>query len=114
MDTMFRQIDVAARIGGEEFAVLLPSADLASAQCAAERFRAALEAQPALTDAGPVRCTVSIGIATMEDSTADVDALLKRADEALYAAKHSGRNQVCGPLTRLTALTALTAASEPG
>ena len=96
MDTMFRQIDVAARIGGEEFAVLLPSADLASAQCAAERFRAALEAQPALTDAGPVRCTVSIGIATMDQATLSVDALLKRADDALSAAKHGGRNRICG------------------
>ena len=97
MVASFREIDVVARIGGEEFAVLLPSADLASARRAAERLRAALDAQPAATDAGPVRCTVSIGIATMDEATTGVDALLKRADLALYDAKHSGRNRVCGP-----------------
>jgi len=97
MGETFRQLDVLARIGGEEFTVLLPAADLASAQCGAERLRAALEAQPAPTDAGPVFCTVSIGIATMDEGTTGVDALLKRADEALYAAKHGGRNRVCGP-----------------
>ena len=96
MGVTFRQVDVMARIGGEEFAVLLPSADLASAQRVAERLRAALDAQPAPTDAGPVRCTVSIGIATMDEATPSVEALLKRGDEALYAAKHSGRNRVCG------------------
>jgi diguanylate cyclase (GGDEF)-like protein len=101
MGATFRQVDVVARIGGEEFAVLLPSADLASAQRAAERLRAALQAQPAPTDAGPVGCTVSIGIATMDEATSGVDALLKRADEALYTAKHSGRNRVCGPATVL-------------
>ena len=99
MGATFRQVDVVARIGGEEFAVLLPSADLASAQRVAERLRAALEAQPTLTDVGPVRCTVSIGVATMDEATPSVEALLKRADEVLYAAKHSGRNRVCGPAT---------------
>jgi len=98
MGATFRQVDVVARIGGEEFAVLLPSADLVSAQRVAERLRAALESQPAQTDAGPVACTVSIGIATMDDATSSVEALLKRADEALYAAKHGGRNRVCGPV----------------
>ncbi len=101
MGSTFRQIDMVARIGGEEFAVLLPGSDLASAQRVAERLRAALEAQPAPTDAGPVRCTVSIGIATMDEATASVEALLKRADEALYAAKHGGRNRVCGPAISL-------------
>jgi len=97
MGATFRQIDMVARIGGDEFAVLLPGSDLASAQGAAERLCAALEAQPTPTDAGPVRCTLSIGVATMDEATASVDALLKRADEALYAAKHSGRNRVHGP-----------------
>jgi diguanylate cyclase (GGDEF)-like protein/PAS domain S-box-containing protein len=101
MGATFRQIDVVARIGGEEFAVLLPSADLASALDAAERLRAALEAQPTQTDVGPVHCTVSIGIATMDQATPSVDALLKRADEALYVAKRSGRNRACGPATVL-------------
>jgi len=97
MGSTFRQVDVVARIGGEEFAVLLPSADLAIAQRVAERLRAAIEAQPTQTEAGPVACTVSIGIAAMDEATPSVEALLKRADEALYAAKNSGRNRVCGP-----------------
>ncbi len=97
MSATFRQVDVVARVGGEEFAVLLPSADAASAQRVAERLRAALDEQPAPTGAGPVRCTASIGIATMDESILTVDALVKRADEALYAAKNSGRNRVCGP-----------------
>jgi diguanylate cyclase (GGDEF)-like protein/PAS domain S-box-containing protein len=103
MGATFRQIDVVARIGGEEFAVLLPSADLAGAQRVAERMRAALDTQPAPTDAGPVRCTVSIGIAVMDESTLSVEALLKRGDDALYAAKHSGRNRVCGPTMKVLA-----------
>jgi diguanylate cyclase (GGDEF)-like protein/PAS domain S-box-containing protein len=101
MSATFRQVDVVARIGGEEFAVLLPSADLASALRGAERLRATLAAQPAATDAGLVDCTVSIGVATMDDQTASVDALLKRADQALYAAKNGGRNRVCGPAAML-------------
>lgn len=97
MGTSFRQIDVLARIGGEEFAVLMPGADLTCAHSAAERLRAAIEAQPAPTEVGPLGCTVSIGIATMDAGTGSVDALLKRADQALYAAKHGGRNRVSGP-----------------
>jgi diguanylate cyclase (GGDEF)-like protein len=97
----FRQVDVVARIGGEEFAVLLPSANLGSALRVAERLRATLAAKPAATDAGPVGCTVSIGVAIMDDETAGVEALLKRADEALYAAKNGGRNRVCGPAALL-------------
>jgi diguanylate cyclase (GGDEF)-like protein/PAS domain S-box-containing protein len=102
MSATFRQVDVVARIGGDEFAVLLPSADLASALCVAERLRATLAANPAATDAGPLGCTVSIGVAIMDDQTASVEALLKRADEALYAAKNGGRNRVCGPAALLT------------
>jgi diguanylate cyclase (GGDEF)-like protein/PAS domain S-box-containing protein len=97
MGETFRQIDVVARIGGEEFAVLLPSTNLASAQRVAERLRVALEEHPTPTDVGPVRCTVSIGVATMDEAIDSVEALLKRGDEALYAAKRSGRNRVCGP-----------------
>jgi diguanylate cyclase (GGDEF)-like protein/PAS domain S-box-containing protein len=105
MGDTFRQIDVVARIGGEEFAVLLPSADLASALRVAELLRAKLEAQRAPTDAGPVGCTVSIGVATMDEHIPNVEVLFKRADEALYAAKNSGRNRVCGPTTVLAIAT---------
>lgn len=92
----FREVDVVARIGGEEFAVLLPSTDLQGAHTVAERVCRKLAASPAATDAGAVACTVSAGIATMDDCGGDLAALMQRADQALYAAKAAGRNQVCG------------------
>ena len=95
LSTTFRQVDVVARIGGEEFAVLLPSTDIATAHAVAERYCRALAAAPVATDAGPVRCTVSAGVASMDDVTDNLDDLFKRADKALYAAKASGRNTVC-------------------
>jgi diguanylate cyclase (GGDEF)-like protein/PAS domain S-box-containing protein len=91
----FRQVDVVARIGGEEFAVLLPSSTLAGAAAVAERLRKLVESQPATFDGTPVACTVSAGIAAIdENETLDLDTLIKRADQALYAAKANGRNRV--------------------
>ncbi len=92
----FREVDVVARIGGEEFAVLLPSTDLQGAHTVAERFCRKLAASPATTAAGEVVCTVSAGIATMADCGGDLNTLMQRADQALYAAKAAGRNRVCG------------------
>jgi diguanylate cyclase (GGDEF)-like protein/PAS domain S-box-containing protein len=91
-----REIDVAARIGGEEFAVLLPSTDLAGALALAQRLRAAAEAQQVAVEGGEIGYTVSIGVAAMERTVAGLDQLLKRADKALYAAKRGGRNRVAG------------------
>ena len=91
----FRQVDVVARIGGEEFAVLLPSTDLQGAAAVAERLRQAVAAQPAAAGGElllPI--TVSIGVSTMSEAVAGLDALMKQADDALYAAKRNGRNQV--------------------
>ena len=90
----FREVDVVARIGGEEFAVLLPSTDLARALPVAERLRANVAAQPALIGGQPVPCTVSVGIAVVRDGGDGIDRLLARADQALYAAKRSGRNRI--------------------
>jgi diguanylate cyclase (GGDEF)-like protein/PAS domain S-box-containing protein len=90
----FREVDVVARFGGEEFAVLLPSAGIEAAAAAAERFRQALEAHPVTVDGQLIACTVSAGVASQEDGLLGVDALLKRADQALYAAKAQGRNRV--------------------
>jgi diguanylate cyclase (GGDEF)-like protein len=89
-------VDVVARIGGEEFAVLLPSTDLQGAHTVAERFCRKLAASPATTAAGEVVCTVSAGIATMADCGGDLNTLMQRADQALYATKAAGRNRVCG------------------
>ncbi len=94
MSTTFRQLDVVARVGGEEFAVLLPSTGLVGAETVANRLREAIALHP--IDAGGVLvpCTVSGGVATMDEQTSGLDALMKRADAALYEAKAGGRNRV--------------------
>ncbi|MGZ9713057.1 diguanylate cyclase [Glaciimonas sp. GNP009] len=89
-----RDIDTVARIGGEEFAVLLPSTGLDGATQLAERFRNNVEAATVNADGVEIKYTISIGISTMEASVSGFDALLDRADKALYEAKHSGRNTV--------------------
>ena len=89
-----RDSDVVARYGGEEFAVALPETDRAGALVIAERIRAAIERVDQLTDSGPVRVTVSIGVATFPDDARDKASLVECADKSLYAAKHGGRNRV--------------------
>ncbi|MBM2620577.1 GGDEF domain-containing protein [Actinoplanes sp. LDG1-06] len=87
--------DLVARYGGEEFAVLLPRADEARAAEIAERIRErmARDLMP-VGDGRTHRVTVSIGAATMPTTAPDEATLIRRADEALYAAKHAGRNRV--------------------
>ncbi len=94
----FRQVDVAARVGGEEFAVLLPSTALGPALGVAERLRKAVADAEVPFEGQLLRYTVSIGVATMDEAVEDIGDLLKRADKALYAAKAAGRNLVMGPL----------------
>jgi len=83
------------RLGGEEFVVLLAGADEESARQAAERARAAISAMRASTPSGEVAVTASIGFTPLVAGET-VSAALQRADEALYAAKRAGRNQVAG------------------
>lgn len=90
----FREVDVVARIGGEEFAVLLPSTDLPRAAVVAERLRASVAAQAVHFEGVQIRYTVSAGVASLDDGEGGIDLLLKRADQALYAAKRGGRNRV--------------------
>lgn len=90
----FREVDVVARIGGEEFAVLLPSTGLEAALEAAGRLRAAVAAAPAAYDGAAIAYTVSAGVAVAPDGAAGIDLLLRQADRALYAAKRAGRNRV--------------------
>lgn len=90
----FREVDVVARIGGEEFAVLLPSTDLPRAAVVAERLRAAVASQVVHFDGHRIQYTVSAGVASLADGEGGIDLLLKRADQALYAAKRQGRNRV--------------------
>ncbi|MFZ2853718.1 MAG: diguanylate cyclase [Rhodocyclaceae bacterium] len=91
-----RDWDILGRMGGEEFAVLLPETETPQALLVAERLRqiVATAAMP-LADGKSVHLTVSIGIATVRDEDADFDTLLDRADHALYEAKRTGRDKVC-------------------
>jgi diguanylate cyclase (GGDEF)-like protein len=85
---------VPARLGGEEFAVVLPGAGAPQAAVMGERIRATFADCGLETLAGPVTCTVSIGVAVCEEPKDGFEALLGQADAALYAAKRDGRNRV--------------------
>lgn len=86
--------DVACRIGGEEFALLMPRVPVQVARARAEALRASCEQLVFQTISGPMRISVSIGVACCPQDGALVDVLMARADKALYTAKHSGRNCV--------------------
>lgn len=91
-----REIDVVARLGGEEFAVLLPGADLPQALAVAERIRALVEATPMKSpDSVEFHITVSIGVVQVGQDDEGENSLLARVDKALYMAKNTGRNRVC-------------------
>jgi diguanylate cyclase (GGDEF)-like protein len=88
-----RPSDVVARYGGEEFAIVLPETDLEQAELVAGRLRQAVERLVVSTDAGAIHMTVSIGVALCGPGTTPSDSI-RQADEALYQAKHAGRNRV--------------------
>jgi diguanylate cyclase (GGDEF)-like protein len=89
-----RSTDLVARIGGEEFAVLLPETDLGSARELAERLRVGIAEKPFTTIGGAETViTVSIGVAQASVSMSGFTRLMKLADDALYAAKANGRNR---------------------
>jgi diguanylate cyclase (GGDEF)-like protein len=85
-----RRIDMAARLGGEEFALLLPETDERGAFLVAERLRRATHRTFA---DGPLPLTISFGVATFPDHGDDADTLMRAADEALYAAKDLGKDR---------------------
>lgn len=89
-----RPADLLARIGGEEFALLLPGAGLREALSIAERIRRSIEQTPIDAGSASVRITSSFGAATFAGSADTLDGVLRRADRALYAAKNAGRNRV--------------------
>ena len=90
-----RESDFFARIGGEEFALLLADSSLGALHLAAERIRQALETQPLVrADGETLRATVSIGAATSAAGGGEMEPLYKAADAALYRAKSQGRNRV--------------------
>jgi diguanylate cyclase (GGDEF)-like protein len=89
-----RQSDIVGRLGGEEFAILLPETDLAQATIVAERLRKAVADRVMITHKVHFRITVSIGIAEASLSMSGMDVLMRAADHALYQAKEQGRNRV--------------------
>ena len=91
---MLRAQDIFGRVGGEEFAVLLPDTRIEGAMTVAERIRRSVEVtQVPTAHSAPVWITVSIGVAQHRPGE-NFEALLRRADHALYVAKDSGRNRV--------------------
>lgn len=91
LNLMIRTEDIAARWGGEEFAIILPHTSRDAAAALAERIRAGFE-QHYFGDT-PIELSASFGVVILQEED-DADALIRRADDAMYIAKHQGRNQV--------------------
>jgi diguanylate cyclase (GGDEF)-like protein/PAS domain S-box-containing protein len=89
-----RRIDIAGRLGGEEFGIILPGADLASAKVFAERLCRTISASPLQREGRQLFFTVSIGVTVFRSGDSAADGVLARADQALYRAKELGRNRV--------------------
>jgi diguanylate cyclase (GGDEF)-like protein len=88
-----RRSDTLGRIGGEEFAVCLPGATLRDGEGVAEQLRRAVAGAPFPTPNGPVSVTISIGVAAFAENDS-LTELMQRADTAMYASKHDGRDRV--------------------
>jgi len=90
-----RGADLACRIGGEEFIIVMPDTEIGRAYQVGERLRATIASEGfTLADGKRIRVTASVGIATLESEADTPETLFKRADSALYAAKRRGRNRV--------------------
>ena len=93
--SIIRRVDLLARFGGEEFALLLPNTSAAGAMEAAERVRQTIESRPPPIAEHTIRVTISAGVASTEQATlGDSESLVRAADQALYRAKRQGRNRV--------------------
>lgn len=97
LEAVARPSDLVARIGGEEFGVIVPNTHSEGARQVAEKVRAALRGRKVSHAANPSGCvTISVGTATMVPTLGEhANTLIERADEALYRAKHAGRDRVC-------------------
>jgi diguanylate cyclase (GGDEF)-like protein len=89
-----RKYDMPARFGGEEFLVVAPGTDIGRVVELAERIRAAIEGGPVFGDGMSAGITASIGVSVMRKDDSKPDAMISRADKALYRAKDEGRNRV--------------------
>jgi diguanylate cyclase (GGDEF)-like protein len=97
-----RSADILARIGGEEFVLLLPETSQEQAVMLAETVRQRLDAAPLAIEGNSMRVTISVGVAQADAGMSSIGDLMKRADQALYEAKRGGRNRVrsAGPAQR--------------
>jgi diguanylate cyclase (GGDEF)-like protein len=89
-----RESDLFGRLGGDEFASLLPETSLAMALVTAERLRVAVRDEHVPTEGQDISPSVSVGVASLDETVRSLDAILKKADRALYEAKNRGRNRV--------------------
>jgi diguanylate cyclase (GGDEF)-like protein/PAS domain S-box-containing protein len=87
--------DIIARLGGEEFCILLPYTNLEQAQKVAERLRQKIELMPIISDGNRIKVTVSVGISLVLEGDNDGHDAIERADKKLLEAKSLGRNRVC-------------------
>ena len=87
--------DILARLGGEEFCILLPYTETKQAQKVAERLREKIEIKPIIVDGLRVKVTISVGISLVSTGDEDGHQAMERADQKLFQAKESGRNQIC-------------------
>ncbi len=94
LSVVFRKTDIVGRVGGEEFAVIMLNTDVGSACEKAEIFRKTVAEKKLTFAEKPIMITVSIGVAELTEEMSDFEVLMNRADNALYAAKRSGRNRV--------------------
>ena len=93
--SLMREADLVCRYGGEEFVILMPNTQLSDAQLISERIRIAVKSAQFKTDKGTINLTISIGIAELQLSQKELpEQFLKKADDALYQAKESGRDQI--------------------
>jgi diguanylate cyclase (GGDEF)-like protein len=90
-----RKSDVLGRIGGEEFAVLLPHTSAPNGVIVAEKVRQAIEQSPLQYESNRIAMTISVGVAEVAPGADDLGEALNFADHAMYRAKRAGRNQVC-------------------
>ena len=91
---LVREVDLVSRYGGEEFIILLPETERNTCIEVAERLRDTIASTPIKVLDKEIQVTVSVGIATKDENTTDLETLIARADQAMYIAKHRGRNQV--------------------
>lgn len=94
MSTQMRTTDIIARYGGDEFAICLPETDKMTGALIMERLRRAIEDYQFILGKQMVKCTISIGVASVPDSASSAKELIEAADAALYKSKQEGRNRV--------------------